>query len=730
MRPKMHNRFSVKLWIIIIALLAISNVAYLIHDFIGWAITLSFFCFTPGLLVINKLIVGKHSTWERIGYALPISLLMLMIDGLIVNSLHAFGSSRPLTTFNIFVVLDASVLLLTLLDRQASIKIHSLSSYLSKIKAEHLLVCIALTTLPLLSVFGAFSLNNGGSNVWTLVSLFLAAGLMAFLLYRKKLSSIYPYAILAVGLSVLLSTSLRGWFITGHDIQHEFYVFQNVSKNSYWNPSKPLGDPYNACLSITILPTILDRITGIYAPYIYKVIFQILFAVGILPIYFIAKKFFGQFKAVVSTIIFISFPTFINDITFLNRQEIAFIFFGILIQVNLSSIPVRAKRLITILMLLGLAISHYSSCYVAIALLAITLFIMSLISKKRNIKNLKTRIPLLSVPILFCILLFTFFWNAQITSSTAGLKNTISTTFDQLWSSSSTQASGVSYSILPSKAEPPVKVLSKYAGTKSDKVYYSVPANLPLSRLGNWLNKFFSVSSLNSVIRGLSAKILQVLLIIGLIIFIRQRNKSTEETFLLVLGIASLTLLIMITLLPELSEDYSVTRLFQQTLVITAPIIVFALSSILKFTKKLRPYIVGFVFLFMFLDLSGFIPQVLGGYPPQLSLNNSGTYYNLYYVQKGELIAGSWLTQNADQKNTVAADSYAAIRLPNYPFYKLTVVNPIFAKRGAYLFEDYSNLNDSYAVFIDGDVVQYTYVSPLTQQNLLYNDNISKVYGQ
>ena len=94
-----------------------------------------------------------------------------------------------------------------------------------------------------------------------------------------------------MGLSILFSTSLRGWFITGHDIQHEFAVFQVASRAGYWSIAGHNGDPYNACLSITILPTIIAKITTISAAYVYKVVFQAIFAFGIVPIYFAYQLF-------------------------------------------------------------------------------------------------------------------------------------------------------------------------------------------------------------------------------------------------------------------------------------------------------------------------------------------------------------------------------------------------------------------------------------------------------
>ena len=50
--------------------------------------------------------------------------------------------------------------------------------------------------------------------------------------------------------------------------------------------------------------------------------------------------------------------------------------------------------------------------------------------------------------------------------------------------------------------------------------------------------------------------------------------------------------------------------------------------------------IVALVILF---STVGLMPQLLGGYPAQLNLNNSGDYYDAYYVHDQEIAALNWL---------------------------------------------------------------------------------------
>jgi uncharacterized membrane protein len=552
--------------------------------------------------------------------------------------------------------------------------------------------------------------------------------LFLLLIFRKNLRPLYPYAVFVFGLAVLLSTSLRGWYITGHDIQHEFLVFQIASRNNYWNVKAPAGDPYNACLSITLLPTLVAKITTIGAPYIYKAVFQTLFALGLIPIYLFIKRLSSSTKALTGALIFISFPTFLNDMPFLNRQEMAFVFFGMLALLTFVKVARRTKTILTILLLLGIILSHYSSGYVSLAIMSFAaLFYKLLTYRSKNWKPFF--IPAMRLSIIGVAFLFTFLWNTQVTSSSGGLANTVIETVQGLWGHPSSQANGVSYSLLSPPTLSPSSVLLKDAGRYSGLVYYAPPLNMPPTKLGNVVSHLINVATLNSLLRSLAAKILQVLLIVGLglFYFTHRKKASQKETYLYALGLGCLVLLVMITVLPQLSIDYGVTRLFQQTLVMTALFIITAAEFLLKFLGKYRVYIVASSFAFLFLDLSGFVPQLLGGYPPQLALNNSGTYYDIYYVHGGELIAAKWLG-SVDKGQSVAVDQYAQVRL-EYTAIDGAEIRPLIANKG-FLYEDYANAkNGLYAGYLSGDVIEYNFNSPTaTNGNLLYANQDSKIY--
>lgn len=718
---------SIPIWLMGIAGLLLANIAYFSHDFLGSIITASFFLTMPGYLLLNRITTEIKARWEVISFSLGLSVLLLMVGGLALNSLHTFGLSRPLTTLNIFITLDLMTGVLFTLNRRL---IFSLPNKLPTFDKEKTSAVAGLTLLPLLAIGGAIRLNNGASNILTMTMFALIAIWFVILVWRRNLASIYPYAIVMMGLSILFSTSLRGWFITGHDIQREFYVFQLSSKANYWDISS-YRNPYNACLSITLLPTIIAKITAISAPYIYKAVFQIIFSLSLAPAFFFVKRLSNSHTALIGSFIFLSFPTFLNDMPFLNRQEIAFSFFSLLLLATFLKIARKPKTLLVILCIVGLILSHYSSSYVTLGILTVAWVFYKLLSRLNTNKVRVSSIPLLSLSIILVALLGTFLWNIQVTASGAGLKSTLTNTVQDLIDHSSAHAADVSYSLFNQKGQSATTLLTNYAGKNMNSITISPTPQIPITFLGGLINRMISVHELNATLRAFAAKILQVLLVIGtILLFVRKRkNMSAESLYLMSLSLACICLLVLQTLLPRLSIDYGTLRFFQQTLMILCIPIVFAAESLFGVSRKFTLPLVTVFFTCLFLDLSGFIPQITGGYPPQLPLNNDGSTYNIYYIHKGELLSASWASLN-NYKKTITMDRYAQIRFIDPITQGHINTNPPFTyKSGTYFYQDYANAKlGLYATDISSAVIEYRYSFNSKASNLLYMNQQSNIY--
>ena len=107
----------------------------------------------------------------------------------------------------------------------------------------------------------------------------------------------------------------------------------------------------------------------------------------------------------------------------------------------------------------------------------------------------------------------------------------------------------------------------------------------------------------------------------------------------------------------RLSLDYGVLRMFQQLLFILSLPIVLGINSVFFFVKEQkRIFCTCILVIFLFLNLTGFVSHLTGDYYPQMWLDNSGLYYDAYYVHRSDIAAIAWLSANNINHDPVEAD--------------------------------------------------------------------------
>lgn len=733
---KLISKFSLnnlKIWQLILPLLAVANSAYFLNNYLGSLLTLSFFLFAPGYLFLKLITDEVKSKWETISFSLGLSLLSIMLGGLVLNTLNLIGLEKPLTTQNIFVMLNIITLLPLLFSKNKDVQIPKTNF---KFSPEKIAVTGLLTILPFLAAGGAISLNNSGPNTLTLALFGIIPVLFLWLIIRRGLRSLYPYAVLTMGMAILFTSSLRGWHITGHDIQHEFAVFQNTYKDSLWHVRVGTGDPYNACLSITILPTIIAKVTSIPAVYVFKLIFQIIFAFGLLPVYLFLKKFSNEIYALIGAFIFITFPTFLNDMPFLNRQEIAFVYFGLLVLTTFSdALKKRSKIILSIGLLVGIMLSHYSSNYITLGLLTSAYLIYSILKRIQVIK-IPFEIPVLSLPIIIGAFFFTFLWNSQITASASNLESSVIQTIKDFQYKRSVKTRFLSYGLIEQTAVDLRKEFEDFAKNNNSPARYVAPENLPLTNLGHEISRFINVKSFNDGFHALIAKAYQLLIVIGSIIYlIRQRKLSRKkETYYFALIASTLALLVVFTLFPRLASDYSIIRLLQQTLILTALPMIIAGEFIFAFLKRFKVYAIVILFSLFFLHSSGLIPQITGGYKPQLSLNNAGGYYSYFYTHESDLLATGWLANNKNKELPVFHDVTSDTTSVGYYRQAGLIRSDETALKemeSGYIYQGFVNVTKGMLrTFQVGDFTEYEDPYITDNRPLIYSNKESQVYGK
>jgi uncharacterized membrane protein len=749
--------------------------------YIGSLFAFLYIIITPGFLFLPFLTQKKLAPVLGVAFSIAVSILMLMLVGLAINTiLPLWGIHQPLTTIPLLAGFDGLIYLLLISNfifkKNSPFEFHEFN-FLSSILAT------VSVLLPVLACLGAIVLNNGGSNFLTMLAYGIAAMLVLVIVFtpKDKMSpSIPPLSLCMMALSFLLMNSMRGWFITGHDILLEYHVFTLVNTAHYWSMSL-FQDPYMACLSLTILPTYLQQLLHVSPAYIFKFFTQFIGALAVIVVYYIAKEYVSEKIAFLAAFLYITFPTFLVDMAFLNRQGIAFLFFSSMLFAMFTTEHFSGWKRYAALFIFGIGIilSHYSTSYVTIALLAIAYIVnwllrflatakkpvwFSILTNRLGNKEIYERPILLTLPFVAGMFALMFLWSTVITKTSTSLFDTIQQiatsiehpfTFDE-------STGPAKYSLVTTGQTTPQALLTQFVQqgitsvdtsqhpsafypTSITENYSTTPVAETLTPITPSGGEVQSILHINLVdfyndLKLIYAKVLQVLLLVGLIGLafgygFRKNILRNVPREYIALSIAGIIILAVQTVLPASAIDYGLLRLFQQNLILFAlPITLgfLGISMLIIRNHKGQLAFCTVLLLFFFLVLSGVLPQLTGGGRAALALNNYGLYYDAYYMHAQEISAMDWTNEYANPSLPIQAAHFSDIKMAAFgkiaPHIELL---PQTIRKDAYVFLNYENVTTSNIIeVVNGDILYYHF--PLdflaNNKNLIYNNGGSEIY--
>ncbi len=744
--------------------------------FLGPALGFWLAVIQPGYLIYSTSFFSGSTSAERVGFSLAAILLSLMLAGLGADLvLPVIGVGRPLDPVPVVLLIDLLNGAAYLLKRRypGQVRDHvgrtALGAMLRPAEAR-LLGGSALALA--LAVLGANRLNNNAGDQVSIAALSVAAlSLVLLLCYRHQVKEpVIAIALYLVALSLLLMTSLRGWYLTGHDIQTEYQVFQLTRAHGRWEIAL-FHNAYNACLSITILPTEFADLGHVDGPYVYKVFYQIMFAVAPVLVYTIARRYWPIATAMLAAIFFISFPTFFTDLPFINRQEIALVFVCVAVLASTQDRwGVRRRRLTFLAACVGVEISHYSSMYIFLGILVVAAALQAVMRLPRRPRRAAHAEPapwalaprVVGFGVVLAVAVLTFGWGFLATSSPgAVLTDATASVSGLLGHTAGARSDNVSYSVLFWRTPTSQQVLDGYnrsvlklrAATAGDTSYVERQSAasaddvkavaeplLPLTTAGRLLaDAGVPVAGLNTFIRLIAAEAEQLFVLAGVIAFMlvrRVRRQVGWEFFCLSVGCVAV--LASVTALPDLSVDYGVLRVFQESLIMIAPILVTGAMAVFRpLGDRWGPRTAAAVGVGIFVSTTGLLPQTLGGYAAQLNLNNSGSYYDSYYVHPQEVAGTQWLSRQVGVLPSGVQATHASNRFLFTSLSKVTGEQfiedayPALLRQHAWIILDYSILHTGLAsVSYDGDIITYKYPVKILRdsKNLVYNNGGMEVY--
>ncbi|MBN1385694.1 DUF2206 domain-containing protein [Candidatus Woesearchaeota archaeon] len=461
------------------------------------------------------------------------------------------------------------------------------------------LILFAAAPLPLVALFGAKSMDAGSPllNIILIISI-IVIFILCIIVHKNLSPAVFCIILFLFAFSLLLMNSARSGHVVGEDIRTEFFYFQQTLENG-WDPADT--HPYNWSLSTNILPSILYFITRMDPVWVYKVLMQLIFAISAPTVSLIARFFLSDMESFLASFLFIAQWTFIYEMPRHIRQEIALLLFALFILAYM-----HGNIVLMVLFALLIVVSHYTTAFMFAVFLA--LLCMSRILSHNRIK--------LSFVILVCSFILLYL----------GVLSNI------LYHDSIRSAfSAIDFSkdkVMDIYKKPGASI----AGPVINKESASTQSNPYRDRL----------SELNKVKRivKIAGLLTRLLIIIGFIYVLCRFFINKESSFMLIATSIFFLFLLVMLASPLLQKHYGITRLYQQSLVILAPLFVFGAKPLRRFSVPL----LSIILILQLITNSGLIYAMYDvDYP--IAFSNSGFDYDRIYIHDAELDAAQWVSE-------------------------------------------------------------------------------------
>lgn len=677
---------------IIITLIILDIAIYLNLSFLRQVLGFLFFTIIPGLLTMYIFRLDKEDLLKKFLLAVGLSLFILMFTGLFVNKLfYVLGITKPLSCLWLCISLNYIVIILSIvayITNKNSFIIHKLNK---KEIVGHVLHYSTLMPIfiLLLTILGSYLMNLTNNNVLLLVSLSLIPiyVIIITLSSHKLHEFIYPMTILMFSLSLLFLIGLRSNHLIGSDITAEYYFFQQVFENGYWNPLITT-DIFNSCLSISILPTVYQSLLNMDGEHIYKVLYTIIFALTPLGVYLLFKKYLSYLYAFFTSFFFMSQSSFIFLMAEVARQEIALFFFVLAMLVFFDdNINPLKKNSLFLIFVFSIIVSHYSTAYVFFILLLLCWIFQQINVGIFNLKSLN-----FNILILFFILIF--FWYSQATPVTFNyfiyfIRDTVINMglfFSQEARSPGliTVISGVGTLGLGGG------LLERIIIVKGQFIQIVILIGI-ISLIVNHLriNSFAQ----NKLIMRLIGRTFDMFNIDLSCNILKVKDKNSFKDLVPII-VACLIIMLTFLILPYVSIGYNTGRLIMQLMVFMSFAFIIGCIIISKYLKNTyRTIFILSLLVFQYVSAVGLLHEIFNQ-PFSIAINSKGKMYETFFIHDSEVAAGNWLKDNHEGGTTIYGDytvrnllSICGVKFTR-PFNKIESI-----EEGNYIYLRYFNLS-------------------------------------
>jgi uncharacterized membrane protein len=696
----------------------------------------------PGAILLRALRIPGKVVSSFPVYVPCASIVVLFGSGLVVDLLGPLiGVAEPLRTAPFLIGLETTCFAMLAVSVNAppdvAIEWRSLL---------HPARVVWPFILPVLAAAGALRLNSNHSSgialiaVSALIIVLVGAAALSMRLEEKLLEII----LYTVGLALTWSDSLRGDPLYGFDIATEYQRLQETVAAGIWHTGHP-NDAYGAMLSLTIMPAGLHALSGLSALLVFKVVYPAIYALFPVAIYGLGRRILSRRWAFIAAAFTIGQYAF-AELAGFARQEIALVLFGALIAATLDS-RIRRRSQWALIALLGLAValSHYSTTYVAVTVIGLMIPLQWALSWLRDIPRV-TGAVVIAFGALFAGAVI---WYGPVTHSDSHVLEVVQTVQSQGLDllPNRVPGGGLISDYLQGNARTPIPA-ERYAqlvhASYSVKFPFIKPlpdASLPQYHLHNspvpeppvkWRLGYDSLSLSLLIIEQLA----NLLAAIGALFMIFRRDASGITRQIGLLALATTLLLTVLRFSGTLAVTYGQERAQLQGLVLLGVALSWTLQGFFGAHKRRQTYVailVSACLAVVLFNTTYLISPVLGG-ETSVNLANNGPAFEYFYTTAPEIASAKWLGENVRPGQLVYSDEYGQVPLVAVTgiqqglFVDLT---PLTLNQNAWVYASNTNVADGRAFALYNENIA-SYVFPTgflsANYNLVYTDGTSEVF--
>ena len=750
----------------------------IIRQFIGFI----YLTFVPGVIILRILKLHKLGNTETLLYTVGLSIATLMFTVLFMNTIYPFfGISGPISIMPLIITISIVVLVLCILSyvRDNDFSDPSFIDGGGVLSPPALFLCL----IPFLAVFGTYLVNFHQNNILLMLLMAIIALIAVLVAFDKFIPKrLFPLAIFVIAIALLWHKSLISMYLTGWDIHSEYYFYKLTEISSYWDWTIPNSN--NAMLSDTILPSIHSYLLNIDGAWIYKIIYPVFFSLVPLGLYYIYQKQTDDRTAFLSVFFFMSFTAFYCVMISLAKQQIAMLFFVLLILSMLDKkIDAPKRAALSIIFCVSMVVSHYGTTYITIFYILMAWILLSFMKNATFINRFwqSLRAKFNRYVVKETVLQSN---NTIDDSESIILKNskTITVTFVILYS-----VIAVSWYMYVSSSTA-FNTIVNIGG----HVYYSIYTDFfnPAAREGSVMSAIGMHEPAQSLARNIKMYLFhatQLFIIVGVIRLLIQRNKMKFEREYIAMTLVSTVIILMCIILPFFSGKLHMDRIYLILLFFLSPFCILGGETVFKGilesfrfvssrfkqkqacatdlrwyskqdneysdaisnTNKIYVLLVLIVLIPYFLFNTGFVYEVTGDVPTSISLSMERTKKssdgNATILLAGgsyeqNVFSARWLSKSMDKKkNRVYSDtascwyvlpSYGMI-YPSYPSYYSSRVlgNTTRVRDNSYIYLSHRNVVNGLMTTDEGRDYNTIEISPLLwENNKIYSNGDSEIY--